>query len=394
MYQINEGKLANFIENTKKLISTKPQMNESNTRLKVIVPLLELLGWDINSDVETEYPVRVGSTIAKVDYALSIEGKPTILLEAKGFDSDINDNFARQTISYGRYEDVKWAVLTNGKSLHIYDTTLGKNPKECLIDKIDIEEFINKKSTLCLLSKESIKNKETDSIVERIRKTQDYINNLYENKEEFTKKISSVLKKPADKSLYKKIDEISQEIFDSIVKELKISPKEITVIEKSKKIQVIKKPRFEGQSIIPEMKRMNIRGNDDDLVAVFPSRVEGVEFLKKYNAWGFVKMNQPAKFLALYVGSPFSKVMYFGEIDYCSNRYEDKEEIKNVDDTDKTTFKPGKQIVYLKRGSLFKLSDPIPVGKRGSAPYSLQYTMLKRIKSAKTTEDMRQEKMI
>ena len=69
-------------------------------------------------------------------------------------------------------------------------------------------------------------------------------------------------------------------------------------------------------------------------------------------------------------------------------------EIECINDADKTTFKPGKQIIYLKKDSLVKLSDPIPVGPNGSAPYSLQYTMLNRIKTAKSTRDLRQDEMI
>ena len=256
MFEIDHDKLSNFVETTKKLIELKPQMNESNTKTKVIVPLLELLGWDKRFDIELEYPVRVGSTTAKVDYALSIEGRPTVLVEAKGFDSELNDGFARQAISYGRYEDVKWAALTNGKTIHIYDTTLGRGPKECLIDKIDIDDFVEKKTTLCLLSKDSIKNKETDSIVERIRKKQDYINDLNENKEEYATKITNILKKSADKELYNRIREISEGVIENIIKEFTKTSDDVRVEKGTPTAKPIKEES--GEIKLTKTKRLQL----------------------------------------------------------------------------------------------------------------------------------------
>jgi len=43
--------------------------------------------------------------------------------------------------------------------------------------------------------------------------------------------------------------------------------------------------------------------------------ISGVEFLKKYNAWGFVTINKRVPYFALYVGKPESSVLYFGEVE-------------------------------------------------------------------------------
>ncbi len=139
MFEKNQ--LEKFVETTKKLMSDNPLMNEPNTKVKVITPFLELLGWDINFDVELEYPVKVGSKTAKVDYALLLEGKPTVFVEAKGFDSDIGEDESSQAISYGRIEGVTWAAVTNGKSMHIFNTEWGKNPEDCLIAKIGVNRL-------------------------------------------------------------------------------------------------------------------------------------------------------------------------------------------------------------------------------------------------------------
>ena len=88
-----------------------PQMNEPNTKAKLINPLLEILGWNIHTDIELEYPVRVGTSVNKVDYALMVDGKPSVLVEAKGFDTEIGPDQAEQVISYGRVESVKWVIV-------------------------------------------------------------------------------------------------------------------------------------------------------------------------------------------------------------------------------------------------------------------------------------------
>jgi hypothetical protein len=50
--------LSEYADRSSGLISDSPQMDEENTKRKIIEPLIELLGWDIlSSDVELEYSV-------------------------------------------------------------------------------------------------------------------------------------------------------------------------------------------------------------------------------------------------------------------------------------------------------------------------------------------------
>lgn len=377
MLDVNE--LSKFVETTKKLMADNPLMNEPNTKGKVITPFLEMLGWDINFDVELEYPVRVGSTTAKVDYALLLERKPAVFVEAKGFDSTIGENEATQAISYGRIEGVKWAAITNGKSIHIFNTDWGKSPVDCIVAKIDINDFVDKKKTLWLLSKQSILSQEIDVAADTIRQTRNLITKLEGEKDKLSIEIANVIKRIADKSLHRRIEDVSKEVLADLIFRLNTSPKESTTVE-------ITKTPF--TSDINEINRSSIRGSLDDEVAVFPSRESGVEFLNKYRAWGYVKINRQTRYIALYVGRPYSQVLYFGEVDYITKPFESKEEIRNIEDADKDTFSPGKQVVYLKKNSLVKLSDPIPAGPKGSVPYNLHYTTLGKFKSAKTTKEL------
>jgi hypothetical protein len=69
----------------------------------------------------------MGTSTYLVDYALKLKGEPIILVEAKAFNSILSNNHANQIISYGKVKDVRWVVLTNGRTLKLFDTKAGKN---------------------------------------------------------------------------------------------------------------------------------------------------------------------------------------------------------------------------------------------------------------------------
>ena len=351
----------------------------------MVAPFLEMLGWDINYDIELEYSVKIGTTTVKVDYALLIERKPAVFVEAKGFDSTIGENESTQAISYGRIEGVKWAVITNGKTIHIFNTDWGKKPDECLVAKIDIDDFIAKEKTLWLLSKQSILSQEIDAAADTIRQTRNLIIKLNEQKDKLSLEIANVIKKIADKSLYKRIEDLSKEILADLTLRLDTTPKELV-----SRVTLKTPVKTPITSDIREISRSSIQGNPQDEVALLPSTVEGVDFILKYQAWGYVRIKQKPKYIAFYVCRPYSSVLYFGEIDTITKQFTSKKEIENIEESDMNTFSPGKQIIYLKKGSLVKFSDPIPSysQERGWAPRGLIYTTLEKIKTAKNTKDL------
>lgn len=166
----------------------------------------------------------------------------------------------------------------------------------------------------------------------------------------------------------------------------KVSENEITEVKKVKRYE----PEIKGIDFQSEIHRDDLKGSDDDLVALFPTRLDGIEFLKKYNAWGYVKMNKIPKYLAFFVTRPYSQILFVAEFSHISKPFYDKKEIKDIDDADKDSFSPGKSIVYLKKESLSKLSNPIPYkSPKGFVPFGLSYTTLGKIKRAKDTDHFR-----
>jgi len=122
---------------------------------------------------------------------------------------------------------------------------------------------------------------------------------------------------------------------------------------------------------------------------VCPARIElGIDFLFKYEAWAFLRITRRPDYLALYLTNPVSKILYLGEVNRLSAPLSTPSDVKEIDDEDLRTFKPGKRIVWLKKGSIRKLSDPIPSGRLGSAPQSPWYTTLKQFIAAKDTADL------
>ena len=82
-----------YIERSQSLIENSPQMGEENTKVKIIQPLVELLGWDVySSNVELEYPMQIGRGNTRADYALQLDGVPVVFIEAKGCDLTLTDS--------------------------------------------------------------------------------------------------------------------------------------------------------------------------------------------------------------------------------------------------------------------------------------------------------------
>ena len=183
--------LTTYISSVNKLKTKKPKLNEPNTKLKAIQPLFELLGWNFASDeVEAEYPIQVGSTIAHVDYALKLDNHPIILIEAKGFDSELDEKFIKQAYSYSRISKVKWYVLTNGKELHLYNSDWGDDFDKSLVFKGKVKNYAKLINELSLLSPDSLKQKIIETEANKLWYKRNVKNFIKEKPDKVAKKIA------------------------------------------------------------------------------------------------------------------------------------------------------------------------------------------------------------
>lgn len=115
-----EEKLKEFIErieNLKNVINT-----EEATKTSLIMPFFNILGYDVFNPNEfiPEFVADVGIKKGeKVDYAIALNNKITILIEAKS----VNENLKKHDSQLFRYfgtSEAKLAILTNGIEYRFY----------------------------------------------------------------------------------------------------------------------------------------------------------------------------------------------------------------------------------------------------------------------------------
>ena len=98
------------------------RVNESNTIRALITPLVSALGWPIDDldEVQSEYRHRRSDN--PVDYALFIDGVPSLFIEAKALGEKLDDRrWIIQTLNYANACAVEWAALTNGEEWRVYN---------------------------------------------------------------------------------------------------------------------------------------------------------------------------------------------------------------------------------------------------------------------------------
>lgn len=109
-------------------------LDESGTRLMVNDLLTTVFGYKAIEEIKTEYMIR--GTYA--DYMVQIKGNRHFLVEVKALTLSLSEKHLRQVISYGANEGVDYAVLTNGREIHLHRILFGKPIDSKLIFKVDI----------------------------------------------------------------------------------------------------------------------------------------------------------------------------------------------------------------------------------------------------------------
>lgn len=352
--------------------------SEANTKKKIIEPLLEMLGWDFSgNEVHLEYPVNIGTRTHYVDYALILEGKTIVFVEAKAFDTELTEVDSNQIISYGKIDDVRWTALSNGRIMKIFDTSAGRSEKECLIGEVNLKQLPRNVEVLMLIHRDSILTGEIEKAVKRLAATRKAITNLRKRRDKLAEEFETSILKITGELVKQRVQNISVQLVNQAIQlfetQAELKPGAIT----SEPIQVISRKEL-SQKVPGE-------------VLLTSSRPAGVEFLKKYNAWGFINISRTRKpqYFALYVGAPESSVLYFGEIDSITKPIQSREEIKMIQEEDMgEPFPTGKRVIHLKRGSLVKFKDPIPLESRRRGLRGKKYTTLEKMINARKLSEL------
>ena len=159
---------------------------EENVKIKIIIPLLELLGYDPIKDLDFEHKVRT----KKVDIVVELDGKPRISIECKDLLENL-DSHLIQAFTYACLKGFLFLVLTNGREIRVYKTwEVSSELEERLLFKSSLEElpktFYPDKGLWNILSKDNViiqshlidKWKEAKS---KLPMMTSYINGLFDN---------------------------------------------------------------------------------------------------------------------------------------------------------------------------------------------------------------------
>jgi predicted type IV restriction endonuclease len=396
---MDRDEIDEYVQRCQQLIESSPQMDEENTKVKLVQPFLELLGWDLYStEVALEYTIPMASGSTHVDYALLVGDSPVVFVEAKPVRSTLTDDEVRQLRSYMRQElDVDWGILTNGKSFEVLNKNRhGNGGEEVSVVQFDLDDLAESPEVLELLTKESIRSGKSDEVAEQVAQTNRAIRYLENNEDSITASVTEAVEEEVGE-LTIDLEEQSREFVQSLVSVLR--EQRHFVSEDSPGGSADRTARKEEETdttpdetdplenrVAGKIARKNIEGEPDARVAVFPTKESGLPFLKENEAWGFVRVGSEFDYVAMYVTGDVREVKYFATVRDIVEPADAELMREPSDYKDGAKIEEGKQVVRFQPGSLYELEDPVPFESK--YPQSLQYTTLGELRNAETTDDM------
>ncbi len=149
-------------------------MNESNTKVLLVEPILEALGWDTKDldCVTREHKVFDGTFL---DYALVVDSTPALFVEAKAWGGNLLDpKWTAQAINYANNEGVVWCALTDGIVYRLFKTNEPVDMARKLVFEVDLREVADDESRqrvlqqLNLLSRAQVVAGQLDALGSRL----------------------------------------------------------------------------------------------------------------------------------------------------------------------------------------------------------------------------------
>lgn len=219
---VSSSALSDFVSRVEKITEKYPQMNEDNTKSKIIRDFIELLGWDIAFDAELEYRVDLGHTKNYVDYSLSLgDSSPVLLIEAKGYDTTLDDSNEDQLHSYLRQTDVNWGLLTNGKEYRIYRRESVDDGVEIrTVAELKLEDLPARKDYVSLLSKEALQSGRSGEFAQRIFEIRNARDQLERDKDTIAARIAEVFTDSVGDVISQRAETEAKETVDRLIREL------------------------------------------------------------------------------------------------------------------------------------------------------------------------------
>ncbi|MFH1200337.1 MAG: hypothetical protein V1708_04675 [Candidatus Micrarchaeota archaeon] len=194
--------------------------SEGAIETKLILPLFEALGWDIQHDTipKESIPRKEGRGIP--DFTFQLNDVTVFYLEAKKLSVKLTENEAKQAISYSLSKRVPFAVLTNFEELKIFCAEENESFKKPF-KHFKCEEYADRFNELKLLSKQSFEENKLMELAsregrlkERRKIDQILLNDLMLIRKKIAKNIEE--KYPNKYSIQER-DDIVQRVLDRLI---------------------------------------------------------------------------------------------------------------------------------------------------------------------------------
>ncbi len=387
--RMDASALDRFLKNYEDISDSVRELNEADTKHMIVNPFLMALGWNfIPSEIQAEYPVKVGRNYQYADYCLKMEGGPIALLEVKPFGTRLDKESLGQVLAYGRVKLIRWCMITDGSDFVLLDS---QDPSDSWEDaevfRFAFPEVKDSGHYIAAISKEGLGSGLLDELAEEIYARRSLLSRFSEKREEVK---SRVLRAISGIGLSAEDAAQSAERFLTQIRgALEGGHPEIEVIQERPKIlEVRERPRVSGT--LPIIKRKEISAPDDSLVAIFPSQPQGEEFIRKFNAWGFVFIRGRPTFCAIYFSRPEHRIRIIASVSRIvpaldwvdSNRDRAPEQEWSTPD-------PRKYVLEFEDNRVWELEDPLPWQPDDPVIQSLRYTTIGDLKVASRVGDLR-----
>lgn len=105
---------------------SSPTAGEEATKQALVVPLLQVLGYDVFDprEVRPEYiadfAVKKSGQFEKVDYAIFLGGRPALFVECKALGAPLQDNGGQLSRYFNADPDVRVGIITDGVRIRVY----------------------------------------------------------------------------------------------------------------------------------------------------------------------------------------------------------------------------------------------------------------------------------
>lgn len=397
---MNGEAVRRYVEQSRSLLETSPQMDEENTKVKLIQPFVDLLGWNFYStEVQLEFTVQMGSQSSRVDYALMIGDTPIVFIEAKPARSDLSESDVRQLQSYMRQElSIDWGVLTNGKKFEILSVTHGDSRNgETSIATFGLDEIADNPEVLEILTRDAIQSGRAGDIAQQLTQTNRAIRRLNGREDPIAERLTDVLQDEMGETPLN-LEEQSLNFINNLRRALR-ERREFIGMSTGGGGETgdddISEDDFDEEEVeielvenneIGTIHRQEIDGPEDAKMAVFPTRKSGLSFLVENNAWGFVRIGREFDYVAMYLGRDVGEVRYFATVQDVVDPGDADLIQEPIDYVDRAEIDDDKMVVQFEPDSLYRLEDPVPYETK--YPQSRRYTTLGEFRTAETTDDM------